>query len=178
MFKTALNKNIIPHTWKLANIVPIPKPTTDKGTSYRPISLLSVIAKTLEKSLLPYITSNTPMQHGYKTQHSTVTALNTLNNTVAKGFNPLAPPVRTITVALDMSKAFDTKKHTHTNQKAATDKQAQSLSLSQTISRDAKPTEHIEITHPNNANLKFHAHYLTFTPQTYHHPGSGHGLHR
>ena len=51
MFKTALNKNIIPHTWKLANIVPIPKPNkdTDKGTSYRPISLLSVIAKTLEK---------------------------------------------------------------------------------------------------------------------------------
>ena len=96
MFKTALNKNIIPHTWKLANIVPIPKPNkdTDKGTSYRPISLLSVIAKTLEKSLLPYITANipnTPMQHGYKTQHSTVTALHTLNNTVAKGFNQMAP---------------------------------------------------------------------------------------
>ena len=47
------------------------------------------------------------MQHGYKTQHSTVT-LHTLNNTVAKGFNQMAPPVRTITVALDMSKAFDT----------------------------------------------------------------------
>ena len=110
MFKTALNKNIIPHTWKLANIVPIPKPNkdTDKGTSYRPISLLSVIAKTLEKSLLPYITANTPMQHGYKTQHSTVTALHTLNNTVAKGFNQMAPPARTITVALYMSKAFDT----------------------------------------------------------------------
>ena len=110
MFKTALNKNIIPHTWRLANIVPIPKPNkdTDKGTSYRPISLLSVIAKTLEKSLLPYITANTPMQHGYKTQHSTVTALHTLNNTVAKGFNQMAPPARTITVALDISKAFDT----------------------------------------------------------------------
>ena len=72
MFKNALNKNIIPHTWKLASIVPIPKPNkdTDKGTSYRPISLLSVITKTLEKSLLPYITANipnTPMQHGYKT---------------------------------------------------------------------------------------------------------------
>ena len=51
---------------------------------------------------------NTPMQHGYKTQHSTVTALHTLNNTVAKGFNQMAPPARTITVALDMSKAFDT----------------------------------------------------------------------
>ena len=97
MFKTALNKNIIPHTWKLANIVPTPKPNkdTDKGTSYRPISLLSVIAKTLEKSLLPYITANIH------------TALHTLNNTVAKGFNQMAPPARTITVALDMSKAFD-----------------------------------------------------------------------
>ena len=111
--KLLLTKNIIPHTWKLANIVTIPKPNkdTDNGTSYRPISLLSVIAKTLEKSLLPYTTANipnTPMQHGYKTQHSTVTALHTLNNTVAKGFNQMAPPVRTITVALDMSKAFDT----------------------------------------------------------------------
>ena len=101
MFKTALNKNIIPHTWKLANIVPIPKPNKDidKGTSYRPIPLLSVIAKTLEKSLLPYKTANipnTPMQHGYKTQHSTVTALHTLNNTVAKGFNQMGPPARTL----------------------------------------------------------------------------------
>ena len=110
MFKTALNKNIIPHTWKLANIVPIPKPNkdTNKGTSYRPISLLSVIAKTLAKSLLPYITANTPMQHRYETQHYTVTALHTLNNTVAKGFNQMALPARTITVALDMSNAFDT----------------------------------------------------------------------
>ena len=44
------------------------------------------------------------MKHGYKTQHSTVTALHTLNNTVAKGFNQMAPPARTTTVALDMSK--------------------------------------------------------------------------
>ena len=97
----------------MANIVPIPKPNKDanKGTSYRPISLLSVIAKTLEKSLLPYITAqipNTPMQHGYKTQNSTVTALHTLNNTVAKGFNQMAPSAQTTTVALDMSNAFDT----------------------------------------------------------------------
>ena len=113
MLKTALNTNIIPHIWKLASIVPISKPNTDidNGTSYRPISLLSVIAKTLEKRLLPYITANipnTPMQHGYKTQHSAVTALHTLNNTVAKGFNNMTHPARTITVVLDMSKAFDT----------------------------------------------------------------------
>ena len=77
MLKTAFNTNIIPHIWKLANRVPIPKPNKDidKGASYRPISLLSIITKTLEKSLLPYITANIPntsTQHGYKTQHSTL----------------------------------------------------------------------------------------------------------
>ena len=65
----------------------------------------------MEKSLLPYITANipnTPTQHRYETKHSTVTALHTINNTVAKGFNQMSPPARTITVALDMRKAFDT----------------------------------------------------------------------
>ena len=37
-----------------------------------------------------------------------MTARYTLNNTVTKGFNQMAPPARAITVALDMSKAFDT----------------------------------------------------------------------
>ena len=63
--------------------------------------LTSMFKTALNKNRIPH----TPMQHGYKTQHST---LHTLNNTVAKGFNQMAPPARTITVALDMSKAFDT----------------------------------------------------------------------
>ena len=113
MFKTAFNKNIIPHTWKLANIIPIPKPNkdTDNGTSYRPISILSVIAKILEKSLFHFHNSkHTKHTHAtqVQTQHSTVTALHTVNNTVAKGLDQMAPPTRPITVALDMSKAFDT----------------------------------------------------------------------
>ena len=113
MLKTALNTNIIPHIWKLANIVHIPQfnKDIDKGTPYRSISLISVIEKTLEKNLLPYTTTNipnAPTQHGYKTQHYTVTALHTLNNTVAKGFDQMVPPARTITLALDMSKSFDT----------------------------------------------------------------------
>ena len=59
-FNLALNTNTIPHMWKLANIFPILKPDKDHntGTSFRPISLLSVISKTLEKALLPYITNN------------------------------------------------------------------------------------------------------------------------
>ena len=69
---------------------------------------ISMKDRRTNEELSTYITANipnTPMQHGYKTQHSTVTALHTLNNTVAKGFNQMAPPARTITVALDMSKA-------------------------------------------------------------------------
>ena len=75
MFKTALNYNIIPHIWKLANIVPIPNPTKT------PTRVIQVHIP-LEKSILPYITENIPntsTQHGYKTQHSTVTELHTSN---------------------------------------------------------------------------------------------------
>ena len=41
--------NIITHIWKLDNIAPIPQPNKDKATSYRSISLLSVIAHTGEE---------------------------------------------------------------------------------------------------------------------------------
>ena len=113
MYNTSLNNNIIPHTWKLANIIPIPKPNTyiNIGTSYRPISLLSVIAKTLEKTLLLYITNNIPhisTQHGFKSNHSTSTTQYNINITIATGFNQNKQPERTITVTLDKSKTFDT----------------------------------------------------------------------
>ena len=55
--------------------------------------------------------------------------------------------------------------------------QAQSLSSSQTTSRDANPIQHIEITHHHNINSKlafhkvasFHQYYSTYTLQTNHH---------
>ena len=182
MLKTALNKNIIPHTTKLANIVSIPKPNkdTDMGTSYRLISLLSVIVKTLEKSLLPYIIANipnTPMQHGYKTQHSTVTTLHTLNYTVAMGFNQMAPPARTITVALDMSKDFDTINiHTLIRKLLQTNIPGTIIKL---ISNNIKGRKQYTTYHTSRQRqfktgvpqgVSFHPHYLTFTPHTYHHP--------
>ena len=161
---------MIPHTWRLANMVPVPKPNgdTDRGTSCMPMSLLSVIVKTLERSLLPYITADmpdTPMQHGCRARHSAVTALHTPNNTVAEGFSQMAPPARTNTVALDMSKASDT--HTHWSEGCCRRTfRAQSLSSSQTASGDTKPTQHIEITHPNNVNLKLAS--LQLHPHTHH----------
>ena len=113
LFNNVLNKNIIPHTWKLARLAPVHKPNKDKneGTSYRPISLLSPLAKTLEKIVLSKIRRNIPNtkhQHGYKPKHSTATAVQEIVNTITMGFNQEKPPERTITIALDMSKAFDT----------------------------------------------------------------------
>ena len=89
---------------------PNPNKDINIGTSYRPISLLTVIAKTLEKVIFPYISQNIPniaSQHGFKIKHSTNTALHNINNTVVTGFNQPIPPTRNIAVALDMSKAFD-----------------------------------------------------------------------
>ena len=132
--ETALNTNIIPHIWKLAYIVPVQNlnKDIDRSTSYRLISILSVIATTLEKSLLPNITANipnTPTQHGYKTQHFTVTALHTLNNSVAKGFNQ--PAVDTINI------------HTLIGNLLQTNIPDTIIKfISQTTSRDAKPRQH------------------------------------
>jgi retron-type reverse transcriptase len=92
------------------------KPNKDlnQGTSFRRISLLSPLAKTLEKVILPQLTANIPnntSQHGFKSKHSTTTALHSINNTITTGFNKKKPPERTTAVALDMSKAFDTVNH-------------------------------------------------------------------
>ena len=51
----------------------------------------SVIAKAVEKCL-PFITNNIPnttSQNGYRTQHSTTTALHITINTIAKSFNAI-----------------------------------------------------------------------------------------
>src|SRR2546425_218370 len=62
LLNLALNLNVIPQIWKLAKIIAVLKPNKDPctGTSDRPISHLSPIAKTLEKILLPYLTHNIP----------------------------------------------------------------------------------------------------------------------
>ena len=112
LFTIVINRNIIPEIWKTARIVPILKPKKDKnqGKSYRPISLISNLAKLMERIVLHRIQPhlpNMPFQHGYKKKFSTVTALQKITGTIADGFNQKRPPKRTIVVAIDMSRAFD-----------------------------------------------------------------------
>ena len=83
----------IPAIWKSSIVIPIPKPGKDSslGTSYRPISLLCPAAKVMEALILT--TVNTHLlpasdQHGFRTRHSTTSALLQLTSNVATGFNP------------------------------------------------------------------------------------------
>ena len=113
MYNTVVNTNTIPYLWKRATIIPILKPNKGHNiaTNYRPISLLSPIAKTLQKILLPYITENIPEishQHGFKHKHSTHIALRNICHQITNDLNNPRPPQRTVAVALDMSKALDT----------------------------------------------------------------------
>ena len=47
-------------------------------------------------------------QHGFRPKHCTITALHAINDQIATGFNQRKPASRTVLVALDLSKAFDT----------------------------------------------------------------------
>ena len=92
-----ININTIPQIWKTSKIIPITKPNKNPSlpSSYKPIALLSPIAKTLEKIILLHITTNIifpTYQHGFRAAHSTTTALHQINNTILTGFN-INPPI-------------------------------------------------------------------------------------
>lgn len=116
VFNNTVNKASIPTMWKTGRIVPLLKPgkPPESGKSYRPISLLSPAAKILEKIILPDLNHAIPLkdhQHGFRQTRSTVTALQETVNIINRGFNDVKGPQRTVLVAIDLSKAFDTVSH-------------------------------------------------------------------
>ena len=104
---------------ELANIVPIPIPNKyiDKVTSYMPISPLSVSAKTLEKSLLPYITENI-QKHTHTTLYSDGTTHSKQNR--SKGVQLNGSLCANNHCSTRYEQSFRHNKHTHTYQKTAT----------------------------------------------------------
>ena len=109
---------------EIAKIIPIPKPGKDTtlDTSYRLIDSTALThSKNTIKIIPPHIRSNImipPHQHGFRHKHSTTTALNEINNTITKGFNIQKKTNRTVAIALDLSKAFNTVNlqiHSYTN---------------------------------------------------------------
>ena len=116
IYNLSVNNSHIPSVWKTGRIIPLIKPgkPSDKGPSFRPISLLSPLAKILESVLLPLISQAVVLedhQHGFRKGKSTTTALHTINEHITNGLNSKIPANRTISVAIDLSRAFDTVDH-------------------------------------------------------------------
>ena len=62
LFNLSIKTGDVPADWKLSNVVPISKGDTDEVQSFRPISLLSIINKVLERHfhqlILEFISKN------------------------------------------------------------------------------------------------------------------------
>jgi hypothetical protein len=116
LFTLSIDTAQVPLLWRESIIIPLGKPGKEKteSASYRPISLLSPLAKLMERCLLPHLQRCLPAaahQHGFRTAHSTVTALDTLTHAIVGGYNKNKPCQRTAVVALDLKQAFDRVKH-------------------------------------------------------------------
>ena len=112
LFKLTLRKMTIPKLWKQANVIPIYK--KDKRTivnNYRPISLLSVVSKVMERVIFKYVYNHlhdnfilSTYQSGFLPGRSTVTQLIEVYHSFCKSIDR-NKEVRVI--FLDISKAFD-----------------------------------------------------------------------
>ena len=116
IYNLCINKNIFPTAFKSSKIIPIPKTgDTSDPNNYRPISLLPILSKPLEKHihkhLLNYIEKNSlfsESQSGFRPKHSCHTAL---SQTVNSWLTHINDNKMTGVVFLDMRKAFDLINH-------------------------------------------------------------------
>ena len=62
LFNLSITKGQLPRLWKTASVVPIPKSSNNKHSpsGYRPISLLPIVSKLLEKHIFLTILMNMP----------------------------------------------------------------------------------------------------------------------
>ena len=112
----SLKSGYFPSRWKKARIKPIPKVNDPMTASeYRPISLLIVFSKILEKivskQMKTFLIENNILdnfQSAYRQKHSTITALIDITNNIYKAMDNAEI---SILVLLDYSKAFDCANH-------------------------------------------------------------------
>ena len=114
VFEHCLRCGGFPQQWKHANVVPVHKKNEKnlKG-NYRPISLLPIFGKILQRliydSLYSHLVSSevlNPNQSGFRPGHSTVNQLISITHKIFDAFD-CNPPLDVRSVYLDISKAFD-----------------------------------------------------------------------
>ena len=117
IFNLSISSGLVPLDWKFSSVVPIPKssPTSSSPSKYRPISLLSLVSKLLEKHihslLYDFCISNnliSPFQFGFLPYRSTISALLFSTHTI---FSLLESYSSVCGAFLDLRKAFDSVPH-------------------------------------------------------------------
>ena len=116
LYNQSLQQAKFPTTWKTRIVVPIPKVNTPKTASdFRPISLIPIPGKILEHlislRLKTFISDNnllTSNQHGFRKDHSTITSVTSLMNSI---YNNVNTHKDTFLIYHDLKKAFDTVSH-------------------------------------------------------------------
>ena len=95
IFENCQNKGIFPQIWKQANVVPVHKKSSKQlKQNYRPISLLPIFGKILEKlmfdSLYEHLNVNNllnPNQSGFRPGDSTINQLLSIFHTIFTAFD-------------------------------------------------------------------------------------------
>lgn len=116
IFNNCIKQAIFPDKLKFVKVIPVHK-KGDKGKyeNYRPISIVPVLSKVLErllnKQITLYLETNnifTPSQFGFRTNHNTVEAVQTL---ISECLDGLENRNNVLFRSFDLSKAFDTVDH-------------------------------------------------------------------
>ncbi|KAI8494026.1 hypothetical protein Bbelb_283730 [Branchiostoma belcheri] len=115
LFNASYEEGTVPLAWKSANVVPVPKCAgASRAQDMRPVSLLSVLAKLLERCilrrLLPSILPVIKDQYAYVKGSSTTIALVRMVQTWLTALDSNKPTLVRAIFA-DMSKAFDRVDH-------------------------------------------------------------------
>ena len=114
IYKNCLAKGVFPSIWKKANVLPIhKKDIKHNAKNYRPISLLPIFGKILEKIIFDdlyahFFENNIISEHqsGFRKGDSTIKQLLSICHDIYKAFDQ-NPPLEARGVFLDISKAFD-----------------------------------------------------------------------
>ena len=117
MFNLSIQTMLYPNSWKKATVVPIPKVgNLSRVQNYRPISLLPLPGKVMEKLIHKQLSTHletqgllTEIQHGFRKEHSTVHSVAQVTNFISKKMDSKIP---TLAAFIDFRKAFDCVQHT------------------------------------------------------------------
>lgn len=112
LFNLSLQSSTVPNQWKIANVTPVyKKGSANTVSNYRPISLLSVLGKCMERCIFKYLynflhSNNilTPSQSGFRPNDSTVNQLLSISSDFYRAIDQ-GKEIRV--VFFDISKAFD-----------------------------------------------------------------------